>query len=262
MPIYKKVWHPKLIIKAYDLAKEGYSDTQISGVIGVSQPTFAEWKTRHRLLGYALKRARKHRVDGGVEQFHEYVYKRLPASLKALWDEVMGCWKEGSGLEGVEALFSRHGVRARQHMLLYALPRSNFNISEACRLIGVGLKTYASWVKDDDGFGELMKEMDQHKKNFFEGALVDLVKRGDPSAVIFANRTQNRDRGYNEKYTLEVSGTVNHNHAVLAIGELDLPVEVRGIILEAIRKKKLEAEQAVIPTTARRITNTMQEAVV
>ena len=138
--VFKKVWHPKNAIKAYELARSGFSDRRIAEAFGVSHITLREWKERHRLFRYAIDRARKQRNgQSGVEQFHEYVYKQLPDNLKALWDELKACWGDGGGgLEGAEALFKKNGgVRCRQHLFLYALPYTNFNITEACRRVGI-----------------------------------------------------------------------------------------------------------------------------
>ena len=136
----------------------------------------------------------------------------------------------------MERLLDNAGKRARQHLFLYALTASNFNASEACRKVNISRKTFENWVTTEPEFGQLIDEMHWHKKNFFESALVGLIRSGDSSATIFANRTLNRDRGYNEKFELEVKGQVNHAHAhIVQIDDLNLPIKVRRLILEAMR---------------------------
>ncbi len=77
---------------------------------------------------------------------------------------------------------------------------------------------------------EVVKQTHEAKKDLFESALVGLVKQGEPSAVVFANKTLNRDRGYNDK--VEVTHVLGEQHSV---EDLQLSLEQRKEILAAIR---------------------------
>ncbi len=80
-----------------------------------------------------------------------------------------------------------------------------------------------------------MDELNEAKKDFFENALMGLIDCGYPGAIVFANRTQNADRGYNEKIQLEHTGNVTHS--MIDLSELNLDIETRRKILDAIREK-------------------------
>ena len=73
------------------------------------------------------------------------------------------------------------------------------------------------------------------KKNFFESSLIGLVEEGHPGAVIFANKTVNADRGYSEKLRIEHTAQGND---LIDINELELDLDTRKKILDAIRSKK------------------------
>src|SRR5690606_21892274 len=81
-------------------------------------------------------------------------------------------------------------------------------------------------------------------KNFIEDGLMDLIEIRNPNAVIFANKTLNRDRGYDEKIEVHHSGQVNHKHE-FSIDQLNLDTETKRKVLNAIREqqKALEAPE-------------------
>ena len=229
-------WKETNYVKAYRLAKSGLSDAKIGKALGVAASTFQVWCAKRSALKKAVQDGRGV-GEGSPETFIEYVYERLPVHLKDLLKEIQACAKEKNGIVRIEALLAKAGKRARQHLFLHALVSSNFCISIACSKILIPRATFQNWVDDDYEFAELMDEIHWHKKNFFEGALFGLVKAGDSPATIFANRTFNRDRGYNEKFEVEHTGEVNHKHSV-SVDDLDLPLETRKLLLKAVREKK------------------------
>lgn len=233
-------WDDRNYVKAYELAKDGNSNRDIQKVLGCSGPTFQMWLKSKPALGEALEMARSYNSSKAIETFHDYVYEQLPPNLKQLLDEICAFEEEPNAILRVEKLLTAAGKRARQHLFLHSLVASNFNVSKACSRVNIDRTTFEHWVMREPEFAELMDEMTWHKKNFFEGSLVGLVARGDSSATIFANRTFNRDRGYNEKVTVEVEGQVNHIHAVISVDSLGLPIEVRKTILNAIRQQREE----------------------
>lgn len=234
-------WDERHAVTVYELARTGMKDAQIAQALGISRTSFMKWQDKHPAVNFALERARANSPGStGTLTFREYVYKRLPDDLKAVWDKINAPETLKSGTARVEALLSRNGRTARQHLFLYALVHANFNASEACRKVNISKGTLDKWVEDDPGFGQLLKEIDWHKANFFEGALVGQVKEGDTAAIIFANKTFNKSRGYGEKSQLDVnvSGQVDVHHNVLDIDQLDLSIECRREILSAIQKQK------------------------
>lgn len=246
--VTRKIWNDNFYIQIYDLAREGMNNKEISEIINVSYKTLRRWIEEKPALKEALTKARGKKSDkptgvvSSVQTFMEYVYKQLPEDLKDTWDELQAYEKETNAIRKVELLLHNKGERVRQHLFLHALVCSNFNASEACRRVNITKNTFDGWLLADTGFAELVDQMIWHRKNFFESALVGLVAQGDASATIFANRTMNRDRGYDMKTTVDITGGVLHGHVDLET--LNLPVEVLRQLRGAAREK-LQAQEPI-----------------
>ncbi len=235
-------WKDKFVLDAYDMAKEGMSDTEIARTLGVSKNTMVTWKKNKTLLRTALNRAKRTAIEteqrtSASDTLRSYIYNRLPANLQKLWRKIDALEDADDGYERIEAILSDKGRKVRQHLFIYAWTSSNFKVSPALRKVNISYQTFKKWCSDPE-FSELVTEVEWHKKNFFESRLLTLVNSGDSAATVFANRTFNRDRGYHEKVEIEHkhSGTITHAH--IDIDELDLPVNVRRLILQAVRKRK------------------------
>lgn len=234
----KKGWRDEYFVKAFRLAQEGKTNTRIARVLGIASKTFRKYLKQKPALKAALDAGRG--SEGGVRTFQEYVFNRLNPELQDTWNRIQAWEKAPDGYERTQALLERRGMRVRQDLFLHALVSTNFCVSEACRMVLVSRRTFMDWVSTDDRFAQLVDEMQWHKKNFFEGALMQLVAEGDTHAVIFANKTQNADRGYSEKkeHTHTIAGKINHDHTIVNIDDMKLPLEVRKQLLDALREKQ------------------------
>lgn len=236
MPVADK-FEDTMYVTAFELARDGLSDAQIAKTLGVTGPTLTAWVRKRPALGEAISRGRWRRDPGDEYTFHEYIYQHLDPHLQELWDEINACQDLDSPRERVEALLRGHGIKARQHLFLHALVTSAFNVSKSLRLLCIPRKTYEHWVASDPDFQDLVNEINWHKDNFFEQAFMGRVAAGDTAAVIHAAKTKLRHRGYNEKHEVEITGSISHTHTV-DITALDLPVEVRRVVLDALRSHK------------------------
>ncbi len=94
--------------------------------------------------------------------------------------------------------------------------RSNAtDVSRACRAFRITRKTFYEWLKTDEHFRALIDEAREEIKDFAESQLLTLMKgipkldeqgriigwvsRPDTAAIIFFNKTRNKDRGYVER---------------------------------------------------------------
>lgn len=244
-------WDNRHYVSVYELARQGMTEKEVAKAIGISQPTLARWKARRPALRDAWDRGKAAGVPSTDSQptFREYVYQRLPADLRALWDEINAVEEADNDIARVEAMLAGHGKRARQHLFLYALTSSNFNISRAMRKLQINRKQFDGWVANEPDFAELMAEVHWHKKNFFEDALINRVAAGDTPAVIFAAKTQLKERGYNEKIDINVQQDINITSLQVSVqfDQLELPLETRRQVLQAMRalpqREVLEATQ-------------------
>lgn len=238
-------WNGMVPVKAYRFARQGINPTDTARLLGVSKVMFYKWLKDRPELKEALELAKAD--AGGDGTFPSWVYARLSPELKALWDKIDNWSDQKNGYQKITELLADHGARTRQQLFLHALCVSAFNPSEAMRKVGVSKRELDRWAEADPDFCELVEEIDYHKKNFFEGSLVQLVAAGDPSATTFANKTVNADRGYAVKGSLDVQHSGAVLHGVLDLADL-LPYlsdVCRLEVLEAIRKRERALPAAV-----------------
>lgn len=236
----RSAWKNEYLFRSYDLARSGTSDAGISKILGVDPETIAKWRDEIPQFAEALRAGRSVTSDqskSGALEFQEYVYRRLPENLQVLWDEIRSCEREPNGVKKIEALLQKAGLRARQHLYIHSLVSSHFNNSKACRRLNVSVSTLNNWIQRDPDFRTLMEEIHWHKKNYFEDALMNLVRQGDARAIVMVNQSVNRDRGYGQKVEVHKTGKVDHNHT-MSVDDLELPIEVRKAMLKAIRDRQ------------------------
>ena len=243
----KTKWKNKFYVDIYRLAAQGMTDSEIAKTLGISAGRIAGWKEEKPTVKYAMEQARDKKSS--VEDYIGYVYDKLPDNLKQLWDKIRAVEDEPNAIRRMEAMLTEGGKYARMHLFLYALTASNFNPSRALSAVNIRLKELKNWVHNEPGFADLMDEMKEHKKNFAEEALFKLVRKGDPNAVIFVNKTLNKDRGYaDNKQVVEHIGKIDHTHEhrhLIDLDKLNLTFEVRKAILEAVRLKRKEEMPAL-----------------
>jgi hypothetical protein len=162
-----------------------------------------------------------------------YVVKHMSPEAKRIWEQLQ---KDADSIEAIERLWGGKPKKLRQEIFAYVMMTSGFNVSAAMRATGVTKKQLDGW-KDDFEFLELIEEINFQKKNFFENQVIGLVAEGHPGAVLAVNKTINADRGYSEKLELKHSGNIDNGDNI-KIEELDLDLETRKKVLEAVRRLK------------------------
>lgn len=199
------------------------------------------WSTwqAHPLFVQAYDIATGRAAEVAGKELKDYIFGRLPTDLQKLWKDI-DFWDDDDepGAAKLEQLLNGKTDVMLQHLYLHALVCNSFNPSEACRKLAIPMTKLKKWTDTDADFSDLIDEITEHKKNFFEGALIDLVKARNPHAVIFVNKTMNAKRGYAEKLELNHTGEVTVNHNLVKIDDLDLDLETRIKIRDAMRKKQ------------------------
>lgn len=244
-------WRSILLVSVYKWARLGLSDDAIRRQLLLANETFHEWKRKRPELREALALGRKDAKANCT--FAAYCYERLPEPLKEAWDKILLWESESNGVVKIEQMLVDGGEGLRQQLYLHALIHCNFSPSRAGVKVGVRRETIKRWLATDPTFAELVDEIQWHKGNYFEDQLVGLVAEGDPGAILFANKTFNRDRGYGAKVDVSVSGKVDHIHtAAIDLSELTpyLTEAVQTALMDAIRKRELEgSKRKVIPVS-------------
>lgn len=245
MPPRKKKFQNTNYVDIFLYARDGMSTNAIARAIGVSQPAFLEWLERDPAVQDAFDRGRAHSQK---ETYPEVVFNHLPPDLQELWLQIEALGEENSGITMVDNLLTLKGTQARQRLFLYSLAHGGFNFSQSLRKLAIGRKTYEQWCASDPDFLEMVHELEWHKDNFIENALMWRIAAGDTPAIIHASKTKLRNRGYGEKIQVEHTGQIEHKHSIDVMA-LDLPLETRKSILAAVRQHNQEKAKA-LPTTA------------
>ena len=186
-------------VQVYELLREGLELNAVAKTMGIRVGTLTHWIKKHPELQDAVGKALTLRKGDSSDTLRHFIYGRLSPRCQKLWNRIMASEEDTTQLERVKALIYQKPKVMRQQLFFYAFVARNFNLSEACRLIGISKRQLDHWVEEDKAFRDLMEEFHWHKGNFFESALVGLVAQGDSSATIFANKTFNRNRGYGER---------------------------------------------------------------
>ena len=245
----KSKWTDMMIIDTYNYAKSGMTENQLSQALGISVHTLRVWEKKKKRFKMALEKGRaEHRAKNGKTlTLHDYIFGRLSYKNRKLWKKLCKIDKNKKKAkdvqEQIEILLEKRGKYARQSMFMYAWMSFNFSISMAMRKVNISRSTFELWKKDED-FHELFKEMVFHKKDFFESHLVQLVSAGNVPATIFANRTFNRDIGYNEKVDVDMTLNGELDQNIVAVDTLNLTLEERKSLRTKLRKRKDASNKA------------------
>ena len=232
-------WDDAFYVQIYLMRTQGLALEEIRVTLGASKKTWKDWiKTKPALMeAYSKGKASQREAPKVVpqkdrpEKFSEYVYGQMSLEVKRLWDEIEGL---GDDTGEIKELLHNSGKKFRQGLFVYALTESCFNMTEAMQKAYINLETYKEWL-EDDVFKKMIEEISFHRKNFFENALMSQVRMGETSAVIFANKAQNKDRGYGDQIEHLHSGNVSHSHVTVNLNEVGVSLEDQRKILDALK---------------------------
>jgi hypothetical protein len=82
------------------------------------------------------------------------------------------------------------------------------NISNACETIDISRQTFYNWQEEDAEFKAEIEAIEPNEllMDLVESKLVEKIKEGDTTVLIFVSKTKGKERGYVEKKELDVSG--------------------------------------------------------
>lgn len=225
------------LLRFYDAYLRENNIAKVASALGIVGSTLQLKIDSSKSLQKAQKLADELRTQNILSH---YVLRNLSSEAQLTWKKLT----QAKSLETINEIFKGKPIRLKQELFIHALTHSAFDLTSACRMIGINRNTVENWRHDLE-FLQLLEEVQFHKKNFFESRLIGLVAEGHPQAVIFVNRTINADRGYNEKLTLETANQTPNTG--FNIDELNLDIDTRRKILQAIQKKKSQIEPSQLP---------------
>lgn len=104
-----------------------------------------------------------------------------------------------------ENMGNRTELTLKQKAFMIAYEKHMGMVSKACRELDLCQSTFYKWKETCPLFKESLSEADVAIKDWGESALHGLINGGNPAAILFYNKTKNKDRGYVEKREIEHS---------------------------------------------------------
>lgn len=88
----------------------------------------------------------------------------------------------------------------KKENFIIALSESLGIISTACKKIGITRPTYYAWIREDEEFKERCEHITQDTGDLVESKLLEKIKEGETTAIIFYCKTKLKSRGYVERF--------------------------------------------------------------
>lgn len=121
----------------------------------------------------------------------------------------------------------------KKQLLIDSLRKTLGNITSACSRAGVSRGTFYTWLKEDEEFAtEFEVIRNEERKDYLENALYKRCNAGDTTAIIFALKTQCKDRGWVER--TELTGT--DGKAIGIKQERDLTPQEAAAFIKELRE--------------------------
>ena len=102
-----------------------------------------------------------------------------------------------------------HNTKKNKDLFLKALEKNAGNVSESCKKINIGRDTFYKWYKKDNKFKKQVEEIRESLIDLTESKLMEQIKDGNITAIIFYLKTKGKSRGYVEKQEIEHSGNLD-----------------------------------------------------
>jgi hypothetical protein len=89
--------------------------------------------------------------------------------------------------------------------ILKAVENSGGFVSLIADRVGCSLQSIYNWIEKDEDVAAAIKREKVKQVDHAEGKLQSLIKKENPTAIIFYLKTQGKDRGYYEHRTQDIT---------------------------------------------------------
>ena len=91
----------------------------------------------------------------------------------------------------------------RKKRFLKAYAASGYNISEACKKVGLRRMLIKEWKVADPEFANKMWEVEESITDFVESQMLKQIRNNNPAMIMWFLETKGKNRGYTRKFELE-----------------------------------------------------------
>jgi len=100
-------------------------------------------------------------------------------------------------------------TKKAKEILIKELIKSFGNVTTACHKSNLNRTTYYDWMENDKKFKQLVDDIPEIRLDFYEEALEKQIKKGNIAGIIFALKSQGKNRGWIERQ--EISQQIQDN---------------------------------------------------
>lgn len=93
----------------------------------------------------------------------------------------------------------------KKTLVIEYLKMSKGIVAEACKATGISRGTFYNWYKEDAEFQEEVNQINEDTLDFVESKLLENIKKGEVTSIIFYLKTKGRNRGYQEKAEIDIN---------------------------------------------------------
>ena len=142
-------------------------------------------------------------------------------------------------------------TKKAKELMLKELVIALGNVTSACIETGIDRKTYYKWLDKDKDFKQSVDYIPEITLDFFEGALMKQIKKGNIAGIIFALKSKGKKRGWEEKHETKID---------MSLTKIDVKFEMPKEFKEITDKSYLpdnppEAPKTIIKKNAERRAN-------
>jgi len=133
------------------------------------------------------------------------------------------------------------GVQDQQNKFLQAFTENRFNVTSACKVVGIKRSTVNGWCNANPDFRAALEAAQDEKEDWAEDKLLQLVDQGNMPATIFLAKIllQQRNLGRRHAYIEQpqkIEGYVKHVHS---FDQDQIDAAVRGNQMDRIKYNKI-----------------------
>lgn len=118
-------------------------------------------------------------------------------------------------------------------LVIEYLKMSKGIVANACENAGISRGTFYNWCKEDAEFQEEVNQINDDTLDFVESKLLENIKKGEVTSIIFYLKTKGRNRGYQEKAEIDINAL---KLPQIELQEADFE-EVEGIIINETKRE-------------------------
>jgi hypothetical protein len=106
-------------------------------------------------------------------------------------------------------------------------------VANACEVVGVSRGTFYNWCKEDEDFKAQVDEINEATLDFVESKLLENIKKGEVTSIIFYLKTKGRNRGYQERAEIDINAL---KLPQIELQEADFE-EVEGVLIDETKRE-------------------------